>query len=327
MTNAIRWGIFATGRIAHVFTFDLVRNGFQVQAVGSRSKGAAGDFAKEFGIPNAHAGYEALVADPEIDIVYISTPHPFHADNAALALNAGKHVLVEKPIALNGRQAREIVDLAARKGLLVMEAMWTRALPHMVRIREIIAAGTLGEVRTLIADHTQAFTDDPSHRINNLALGGGALLDLGVYPVSFASALFGKPETISAAATFKETGADAQVATIFRYPGGQIATTLSACDSKGPNTASILGTEGRIDIDAIWYSGTSFRVLNRTGQVIESFTADIPGRGMHYQAVEAERTIRAGKTSSDMMPAEESVAIMETLDKVRDQIGLHYPGE
>jgi predicted dehydrogenase len=327
MTDAIRWGILATGGIAHAFTNDLVLNGFTVKAVGSRSQESATAFAEKFGIPNAHASYEALVADPDVDIIYISTPHPFHAANAALALNAGKHVLIEKPIALNAREAREIMDLAASKNLLVLEAMWTRFLPHMVRIREILASGVLGDVHTLIADHTQDLPDDPSHRLNSLELGGGALLDLGIYPISFASELFGKPETILATATFKETGADAQVATLFRYAGGQIASTISASDTKGPNTATILGTEARIDIDEVWYSPTTFRVINSANEVLESFEAEILGRGMHFEAAEAEQLIQSGLISGEILSTDESVAIMETLDAVREQIGLRYPGE
>jgi predicted dehydrogenase len=268
------------------------------------------------------------VDDPDVDVVYVSTPHPFHLEHATLALNAGKHVLIEKPIALNAQEARQIVDLAASRGLLVMEAMWTRFLPHMVRIREILAAGMLGEVRGLLADHTQDLPDDPEHRINALALGGGALLDLGVYPVNLAHAVFGKPNTILSSASFKDTGADAQVATIFRYPGGAIATTFSASDTLGPTAAAIIGTAGRIDIDAVWYAPTGFRVLDNVGTVLETFEpTEFSGRGMHFEAVEVESLLRAGMTSSEVMPAEESVAIMQTLDAVREQIGLRYPGE
>ena len=327
MTDAIRWGILATGGIAHAFTNDLVLGGFRVQAVASRAQASADAFAAEFGIPTAHPSYEALADDPDVDIVYISTPHPFHAENARLILNAGKHVLIEKPITLNGREAREIVDLAASKGLLVLEGMWTRFLPHMVRIREILAAGTIGDVHTLIADHTQSLPEAPEHRLNSMALGGGALLDLGIYPLTFASELFGRPETILATATFKPTGADAQVATTFRYPGGQIAQTLSASDTAGPNTATILGTAGRIDIDRVWYAPTTIRVRDSANAMIETFSAPITGRGMQFQAIEAEKLIRAGKISSDILPVEEMVAIMETLDAVREQIGLRYPGE
>jgi predicted dehydrogenase len=328
MTDALRWGILATGGIAHQFAGDLLKNGFTVQAVGSRSQAGADAFAAEFGIPTAHPSYESLAADPEVDIIYVATPHPFHEAHAVLALEAGKHVLVEKPLTVNAGEARLLVALAESKNLLLLEAMWTRFLPHMGRIREIIAAGTLGDVRSLIADHTQSLPDDPGHRINSLELGGGALLDLGIYPVSFASALFGRPETILASATFKDTGADAQVATIFRYPGGQIASLLSASNTKGPNTATILGTEGRIDIDAVWYSPTTFRVYNSANELLESYeTPEIVGRGMHFQAAEAERLVAAGLLTSDLLTVAESVQIMETLDEIRAQIGLVYPGE
>lgn len=321
------WGILATGWIAEMFVADLNLAGHDVVAVGSRSQASADEFAARFGIPNAHASYEALVADPAVDIVYVATPHPYHLANAALALNAGKHVLIEKPITLNAVQAQELADLAESKGLLLLEAMWTRFLPHMVRIREIIAAGTLGEVRTLIADHTQDLPDDPGHRINDLALGGGALLDLGIYPISFSWDLFGKPGTISAQATFKPTGADAQIATIFGYGDGRMATTLSASDTQGPNTAVILGTEAGIVIDSVWYEPTSFRVIDAEGNVLESYQSDVAGRGMQYQAQEAERVLAAGEIASPLLPPAESVAIMATLDEIRAQIGLVYPRE
>ena len=310
-----------------MFTSDLVANGFTVQAVGSRSQESADAFAAEFDIPHAHADYAALAADPEVDIIYVSTPHPFHAEHATLALNAGKHVLVEKPFTINAEEAEAVIRLAREKNLLVLEAMWTRWLPHMVRIREIIAAGTLGDVRTLIADHTQDLPDDPGHRLNDLALGGGALLDLGIYPISFSFDLFGEPETVQAVATFKETGADAQVATLFRYSGDQVASTLSASDTAGPNAAMVLGTDARIEIDGVWYSPTTFRVVKPDGEVLESFTAEVTGRGMQFQAAEAERLIAAGRISGDILSTDETLAIMRTLDTIRDQIGLRYPGE
>jgi predicted dehydrogenase len=244
-----------------------------------------------------------------------------------LALDAGKHVLVEKPFTLNAAQARHLVTHAAGQGLVALEAMWTRWLPHMSRLREIVAAGTIGELRSMSADHTQRLPDDPGHRLNALELGGGALLDLGVYPVSFASDLFGAPQSVQAAATFKETGADAQVATMFRYPGGQIATTYSASVSRGPNVAVVLGTDGRIEIDSVWYTATGLRVYDGNGTLVEEARPPVAGRGMHYQAAEAERLIGEGRTASDILPPQETVAIMVTLDTIRDQIGLHYPGE
>ncbi|WP_308796841.1 Gfo/Idh/MocA family protein [Agromyces silvae] len=327
MTERLRWGILATGGIAHAFTSDLTLNGFDVRAVGSRNQRSADAFAAEFGIPTAYGSYEQLAADPEIDVIYISTPHPFHAEGAMLALEGGKHVLVEKAFTLNQAEARRVADLAAAKGLLVLEAMWTRYLPHMVRIREIIAEGTIGDLRTLIADHTQKLPDDPSHRLNALELGGGALLDLGIYPISFAWDLFGAPSTIQATATFKPTGADAQVATIFGYEGSRIALTLSASDARGPDTATVVGTEARIDIDDVWYTPTTFRVVSHDGSVLEEYRSEVNGRGMYFQAEALERLVAEGNLAGDILPIEETVAIMGTLDAIREQIGLRYPGE
>jgi predicted dehydrogenase len=327
MAAQIRWGILATGWIADLFTKDLILTGHAVTAVGSRSQASADRFAKALGIPTAHGSYEALVADPNVDIIYIATPHPQHISAAKLALNAGKHILVEKAFTLNAAEAAEIVALAQAKGLVVLEAMWTRFLPHMKRIREILKGGMIGEVRSITADHRQKLPDDPKHRLNALDLGGGALLDLGIYPISFAWDVLGKPSAIQATATFRETGADAQVATIFHYANGAIATTLSSSDSAGPNRAAVVGTKGRIEIDAVWYSPTTFRVYDNDNNLVETFDHAVAGRGMQFQADEAERLIAAGLTAGDIMPPSQSVEIMATLDEVRRQIGLHYPGE
>jgi predicted dehydrogenase len=325
--TALRWGIISTGGIARQFTADLLLNGHTVAAVGSRTQESADRFAAHFGLPAAHASYEALVADPAVDIVYVATPHPWHYPNAALALNAGKHVLVEKPFTLNAAQAQGLVTLAAERGLLVLEAMWTRWLPHMFRLREIVAAGTIGDIRSMSADHTQLLPSDPGHRLNALELGGGALLDLGIYPISFASQLFGTPQSVQAVATFKETGADAQVATMFRYAGGQIATTYSASTTRGPNVAVVLGTEGRIELDSVWYTASGLRVYDAAGALTEEFRPAVNGRGMHFQAVEAERLAGEGRIAGEILPPEETVAIMATLDEIRQQIGLRYPDE
>ena len=328
MSESLRWGILATGGIARLFTGDLKANGFDVRAAGSRSQASADAFAAEFDVPTSYGSYEALVADPEVDVIYIASPHPHHAAHATLALEAGKHVLIEKPFALNRAQAGQVADLAAARGLLALEAMWTRYLPHMVRIHELIDSGALGEVRSVIADHTQKLPDDPAHRINALELGGGALLDLGIYPVSFAWDVFGAPTSVQASATFKATGADAQVATIFGYEGNRMASSLSASDTKGPNIAVVLGSDARIEIDPVWYTATSFRLVSNDGSVLEEYTSDVNGRGMHYQAAALERLVAEGRLDGgDRLSTAESVAIMGTLDEIRAQIGLRYPGE
>ena len=325
--TGLRWGILATGGIAHMFTKDLRTAGLEIAAVGSRRADAARAFADEFEIPHAHDSYEALVDDPDVDIVYIATPHPAHADNAILALEHGKHVLVEKPFTLNAAEAARVRDVAAANGLLAMEAMWTRYLPHMVRIRELLAEGALGDVRAVTADHTQSISTDPAHRLNALELGGGALLDLGIYPVSFAWDVLGAPTAVTAAARLSETGADAEVATIFTHASGALSTTISAARSAGPNTAHVIGTDARIDIDRVWYSPTSFRVIRPDGTVLEDYVSQIDGRGMQYQAIAAERILAEGRTDSDILPIDETVAIMGTLDEIRAQIGVRYPGE
>ncbi|MFE1663978.1 Gfo/Idh/MocA family protein [Microbacterium sp. P02] len=325
--TGLRWGILATGGIAHAFTRDLKTAGLDVVAVGSRRAEAAEGFAAEFGIPRAHGSYEELAADPDVDIVYVATPHPSHAENALLLLEHGKHVLVEKPFTLNRAEAESIRAAAEERGLLVMEAMWTRYLPHMRRIREIIAAGTLGEIRTVFADHTQKISSDPTHRLNALELGGGALLDLGIYPVSFMWDILGAPTTVGATARLAETGADTEVATIFSHASGAVSTTISSSRGAGPNTAHIVGTDARIDIDRVWYSATSFRVTTPDGEVLEEFASHVDGRGMQYQALEAERIISEGRRDSDILPLAQSVQIMGTLDDIRAAIGVTYPGE
>ncbi|MBC7723159.1 MAG: Gfo/Idh/MocA family oxidoreductase [Burkholderiaceae bacterium] len=327
MPGTLRWGILGPGYIAAAQTADLVGNGFAVAAVGSRSQDSARSFADRFGIPAAYGSYAELVADPDIDIVYIATPHSFHYRHARLALEAGKHVLLEKSFTVTGDQAAALVELAESKGLVLLEAMWTRFLPHMVRIRELLAAGTIGEVRTLIADHNQKLSTDPLSRINNPELAGGALLDIGVYPVSFAFDIFGPPATVQAHASSTATGVDRQTTIIFSYDSGASAVLQTALDTVGPNTATILGTEGWIAIDAVWYAPTKFTVHSSSGAVIEAFEADVSPRGMQYQAAELERLIEEGETTGTILSPTESVAIMRTLDEIRAQIGLDYPAD
>jgi predicted dehydrogenase len=326
MEKKLGWGILATGWIAELFTHDLTASGLTVAAVGSRSLDKARHFADRFGIAKAHGSYEELVADPDVDIVYIATPHPQHVEAALLALDAGKHVLVEKSFTINAREARQIVQRAREKNLVVLEAMWTRFLPHMRRIHEIIVEGTIGELVSLSAEHRQFLPTDPKHRLNNLELGGGALLDLGIYPISFAHDILGAPTSVKATARFKDTGVDAEISTLMQHEGGAISTTVSALDALGPNVATVYGTKARIEIATIWYTPTSFQVITHEGGVIETFSEEVPHRGMQFQAFEMERLVASGEASSIMSP-DETVAIMQTLDVIRKQIGLIYPGE
>jgi predicted dehydrogenase len=325
--GSLGWGILAPGGIARAFTRDLLLHGHRVAAVGSRSLDRARAFAQEFGVPRAHGSYDDLIADPTVDIVYVATPHNLHAANAVSALENGKHVLVEKAFTLNAEQATRVVDLGRRHQLLVLEAMWTRFLPHMAFVRSVLAGGRLGEIRSLHADHTQSLPSDPTHRLNDLRQAGGALLDLGVYPVSFAHDILGDPVEITSFGTLRDTGVDVSVATIFRHGDGAISTTYSSMQTRGPNQATILGTEGRIDIESVWYSPAAVVVRDAKGVEVERFDQPISGRGMQYQAAEAERLIRAGECASPLMTPDQSVSVMATLDAVRAGLGVRYPDE
>jgi predicted dehydrogenase len=323
----VRWGILATGGIAHSFTRDLLAHGHRVSAVASRSRDRAQAFADEFGIPHAHGSYGDLVADSEVDVVYVATPHSAHAENALTALANGKHVLVEKAFTVNAAEARSVVEAARRSGLILVEAMWTRFLPHMQFVRSVVRSGRLGEIRSLHAVHAQRLSSDPTHRLNDPSLAGGALLDLGVYPLSFAHDILGPPTEVTARATLKDTGVDASVATILHHAGGTVSTSFCSSETSGTNTATVLGTEGRIDIEPVWYGPTAVNVRGPDGEVLERFEQPVSGRGMQYQAAEVERLHAAGETASPLITPEDSVAVMATMDEVRAAIGVRYPSE
>lgn len=327
MTRPIRWGLLATGGIARSFAEDLrLLPDCEIVAVGSRTQASADAFAADFDIPHRHGSYADLAADPDVDVVYVSTPHPWHRDATLLAIEGGKAVLCEKPFAMDREQSQQMVDAARSAGLFLMEAMWTRFLPHVARIREILTAGTLGELVYLTAEHGQWFAHDPAHRLFAPSLGGGALLDLGIYPVSFAHLIFGPPSSITAVSTPAFTGVDATTSMVLRYPSGAHAVLTTSLAAQSSNPAVIYGTEARLEIDGWFYTPTSFRVIDRGEQVLETFAAPVAGRGMQYQAAEVNRCLHAGITESPTLPLEETLQIMSVLDEIRTQIGLHYPG-
>ncbi|HUB76301.1 MAG TPA: Gfo/Idh/MocA family oxidoreductase [Solirubrobacteraceae bacterium] len=313
----LRWGIVGTGGIAATFAGDLaLGESGRVVAVGSRSAAGAERFAAQHGVERAHASYEALVADPEVDVVYVATPHPWHHANTLLALDAGKPVLVEKPFTMNAAEARELVAAARERGLFLMEAMWTRFLPHVHAIRRLLAQGALGEIVAVSADHGQWFPDDPSHRLFAPELGGGALLDLGVYPVSFASMVLGPPQRIVALIEPAMTGVDGQTSMVFGYASGAQAQLTCTSFARTPTRATIVGREARIEIDGDFYAQTSFSLIARDGTLLERFDEKYTGRGLRHQADEVARCIAAGELESPLMALDESVSIMETIDAV-----------
>jgi predicted dehydrogenase len=322
-----RWGILGTGWIASMFATDLaLLPDAELVAVGSRTQDRADAFVREFGGGRAHPSYADLVADPEVDAVYVASPHPSHHADVLLAIEAGKAVLCEKPFTLNAGQARELVAATQANGTFLMEAMWTRFLPHTVRIRELLAAGALGEVRAVYADHGQWFERDAEHRLFAPELGGGALLDLGVYPISFASMVLGPPSRVTAVSDPTFTGVDGQTSILLQHNGGAHAVLTCTLEAASPVTAAIVGTEARIEIDRTWYAPTTFRLVTRDGEVSE-YAEECAPRGMQHEAAEVGRCLRAGLLESPELTLDETVSIMATMDEVRAQIGLTYAGE
>ncbi len=325
MTRNLRWGVLGTGGIAAQFVADLrLLDGAEAVAVGSRRLETAEAFGERTGIARRHRSYEALVEDPEVDVVYVATVNSEHHANALMAIRAGKPVLVEKPFTLNAGEAREIVDEARATGVFCMEAMWTRFLPHVVAIRELLARGALGDVRTVLAEHGQRLDDVP--RLHEPALGGGALLDLGVYPVSFASMVLGRPTSVTAVGEPTAGGVDAQTSLVLRYPGGRQAVLHCSLSAAGRNGAVIVGTEARLEVDPVFLVPTSFRVVARDGRV-ERHEHPHAGNGLRHEAAEVARCLREGLLESPSLPLAETIEVMETLDEARRQIGLRFPQE
>jgi predicted dehydrogenase len=313
----LRWGILGTGGIAQAFAEDLrLTDSGVVAAVGSRRQETADRFADRFGIEGRHPNYESLVADPAVDAIYVATPHPGHHENAILALRAGKHVLVEKPFAMNAAEAAEIVAVAREEKLFAMEAMWTRFLPHVARVRDWLAAGRLGEIVTVTADHGQWFAEDAGFRLFAPELGGGALLDLGIYPVSFASMVLGAPDRIAAVVDPAFTGVDAQTSIVLGYASGAQALLTCTLRAKSPTRAAIVGTEARIEIDGDFYRPASMTLLPRDGEPTRVESTH-EGHGLRHEADEVARRVAAGELESLLMSLDETVAIMETMDAIQ----------
>jgi predicted dehydrogenase len=327
MSREFRWGILASGGIAQAFARDLSYfNNHIVAAVGSRSQESADNFAAEFPGCTAYASYEALVADPTLDAIYVASPHPYHVSNTVLALNAGKPVLCEKPLTISAAEARRMKAAADTNGVALMEAMWARFLPHMHKVREILASGLLGEIWAVEADHGQRLSDYANPRHWEPSLGGGALLDLGIYPISFAHMVLGAPDKITSSATFTDKGVDASSSVIFDYKSGAQAILTSNMMVSTSCRATISGTLGKIEIDRTFYNPASMRVIMHDGTTTE-YPNDYKGHGLREQALEFERVVRNGEKSSQILTPDESILIMESLDEVRKQIGLIYPSE
>ncbi|MET9252885.1 Gfo/Idh/MocA family oxidoreductase [Streptomyces sp. NPDC003717] len=326
----VRWGILATGGMAATFAADLVDlPDAEVVAVASRSEASARAFADRFGVARAYGDWASLASDEEVDVVYVATPHAAHRAAAGLCLEAGRNVLCEKPFTLNVREAEELVALARARGSFLMEAMWMYCHPLVRRLAALVADGAVGEVRSVQADFGLAGPFPAAHRLRDPAQGGGALLDLGVYPVSFAHLLLGEPADVVARAVLSEEGVDLQTGAVLSYESGALASVHCSIVGATPNAASVTGSAGRIDVPDGFFFPERF-VLHRAGRDPEEFAADPadgPRASLRHEAREVMRALRAGEKESPLVPLDSTLAVMRTLDAVRDRIGVRYPGE
>jgi len=325
--ETIRWGIISTGGIANAFALALqsVPNA-ELIAVGSRSQDGANYFGDQYDIPRRYSSYQQVADDPDVDVVYIGTPHVFHAENMKMCLEAGKHVLCEKPFTINAREAKECINLAREKGLFLMEAIWTRYIPAIVQLRQWIQEGRIGDLLMVQADFNASLPYDPTKRTFARELGGGALLDVGIYPITLTTMLLGLPESFSSHVHMGETQVDDRAALLLRYPEGVSALLSMGNRHSTPNTALIQGTKGSIRIHPNFHHPTQM-TLYLDGSEPEDVTIPYESNGLNYEAMEVQECIRAGKLESDIMPLDETLAVMELMDSIRAEWNLTYPAD
>ena len=317
------WGVIGTGGIAKAFTADIKQlKNHRVSAVLSRSIHPAESFSSYAPSSNSFDSMDEFLKESKVDAVYVATPNPFHCSQTIDALNAGIPVLCEKPFSMDRKEADLMVKASERNGVALLEGMWTRYLPHISRIRNLISEGTIGDIESVSACHGQNLRKSTTPRLWTKELGGGALLDLGIYVVSFAHMILGKPKNIIASSVFTDQGVDAKTSIIFKYDQGVIATLSCSMYDSQPNRAIISGSKGYIDIEPTFYAPTSFKVCTNNETI--SYPNDYNGHGLREQAQELEKCIKNNLTESEKMPHAESVSVMESMDKVRSLVGLTF---
>jgi predicted dehydrogenase len=323
----IRWGVAATGSIANSFAADFANlprgDGGEIVAVGSRSQAAADSFAARHGVARAHGSYDDLAADPDIDVIYVAGLHPVHAPQAVQFIEAGKHVLVEKPLAMNGAEVDRMTAAARANNRFLMEAMWMRFNPTHVEVMRRLAHGAIGEIRRVVADFSLALPFDPDHRLYDLQKGGGALLDLAIYPLNLAWWALGPPDEIDHAGHVSATGVDDEVTLLCRWASGASAALTSGLRLSGPMTARIEGTVGVVEFPCPAHACAS--AVMRRGIESEVISGDTPG--LRHQVVEVHRCIRAGELESPRMPWATSRALIGRFDAIRASLGVRYPAD
>ena len=324
MNKPIKWGIIGPGIIANRFATACVgRPGATLHGVASRDLARAKAFANTYSIATYHDSYEALATDPDIDAIYIAVPHTGHCAETLLCLKHGKAVLCEKPLTLNHALASTMVNAARTHNIFLMEAMWTRFIPAIIKAKELIDQGAIGTVNYLRADFGVQAEYDPSNRSFNLALGGGAMLDLGVYPLFLALYMLGKPTGIKAVSKLAATGADQTTNALLSFADGSIASILSSFAVKTPANAEIIGTEGTITIHAPWYQATALTISSEKGKP-QLLQFPYPGNGFEFQIDEVIQCLQNGQKESLLMPLDFSLLLAEVSDEIRRQCGIRY---
>lgn len=324
MNKMIRWGILGTGKIARAFATALREvPDAELAAVASRNVDSATAFAREYGARRAHGSYQALAGDPGVDVVYIATPHAMHHENAIMCLKGGKPLLIEKAFTLNRREAQEIADLARLRKLFVMEAMWTRYLPAMLEARRMIAVGEIGTVRNLQADFSFPAEVGPEHRLVNPLLGGGALLDLGIYNLSMAAFFLGPVKGVRGYAELTPAGTDLQSSFVLQHEGGALSACSCSLVSRTPTALTVGGDKGFLRVHGRFHQAERFTIGLNDGSEREFHFPRI-GHGYAHEAMEVGRCLREGLLESPEMPLAETVALMGVLDELRAQIGVKY---
>jgi predicted dehydrogenase len=331
--SPVRWGVISTGRIASVVVGDLAMLPDAVlQSVSSRTQENADAFAAVHGFQSAYGddavlpGYQRLLQDPAVDVVYVATPHASHYTAAKAALEAGKHVLCEKPLTITAQEASDLVRLAREKRLFLMEAVWTRFLPSVQRAAEIIASGELGEVRWLQADLGFPAPYHPESRLWRREDGGGALMDVGVYPLTWALVTLGRPRSITAMAYLTDGGVDSETALTLSYSSGAQVQAMTSLTASTPQTATVCGTKGMLRCNAPLFNPTELTITSNSGeQRVEKFT--LAGHGYTYQLREVIRCLQQGMLESPTMPLEDTLITMSLLDAARKQAGISYPAD
>lgn len=327
MDKRIKWGIIGTGWIAEKMAEGLaVVKDVTLVAVGSRTKGKADEFARRHRIGTAYGSYEELAVDPGIDVVYIATPHPYHCANTLMCLRYGKAVLCEKPFAMNEMEVLQMISTARERHVFLMEAFWTRFLPSIEKVLELVASGVLGEVRHIKSDFGAITRFDPDHRAFNKKLGGGSLLDIGIYPVFLTLLLWGEPDQISSVPHIGATGVDESLALIFKYGDGRIATLYSSFTVNSTVETHICGTKGRLKLNRWWHCPVPLE-LTKGEDHPETIQFDYVGNGYNYEAEEVARCLRSGRKESDILPLDFSLRLIRLLDRIRKEMGLVYDAD